>query len=73
MNWRSHLETVVSEVRDLLSTLKEEEVEAFLALLEEYRQKRIFFWARGRSFSHSQGFCHAFDAHGVHGAYCGGK
>lgn len=56
MNWRKHLETVVSEARDLLSTLKEEEVEAFLALLEEYRQKRIFFWARGRSFLILKGF-----------------
>ncbi|MEN3186106.1 MAG: SIS domain-containing protein [Atribacterota bacterium] len=56
MNWRESFETVVNEARDLLSTLKEQEVKAFLTLLEEYRQKRIFFWARGRSFLILKGF-----------------
>lgn len=56
MNWQSALEVVIREAQDLLSTLREEEVEAFLALLEEYRQGQIFFWARGRSFLVLKGF-----------------
>jgi len=56
MGFTESLETVLGEARDLLSTLHEEEVQAFLTLLRDYRGKRIFFWARGRSFLFLKGF-----------------
>jgi len=56
MSFAESLEMVLEEARQLLATLKEEEVRAFLALLERYREKRIFVWARGRSFLFLKGF-----------------
>ncbi len=56
MALRNNLEIIVREVQDLLATLNEEEVKQFLSGIELERNRRIFVWARGRSFLVLQGF-----------------
>lgn len=50
MSFREKVLGVLEEARELLLTLDEAEVEAFCHALKEWRTRRLFFWARGRSF-----------------------
>lgn len=56
MSFLESLEIILKEAKELLSTLKEEEIKTFLSLLQDYRSKRIFVWGRGRSFLILKGF-----------------
>ena len=50
-------EAVLKEADALLSTLDSNKVKRFIARLEgDWRRRRLFFWARGRSFLVLQGF-----------------
>ncbi|MGQ9622346.1 MAG: SIS domain-containing protein [Candidatus Caldatribacteriaceae bacterium] len=57
MDFQEKVCRVLEEARNLLATLPEERIQAlFDALSGEWRTRRLFFWARGRSFIVLQGF-----------------
>lgn len=56
MPFREKILEVLEEAKDLLSTLEEKDLEAFFSCFESWRKKRLFFWARGRSFLVLKGF-----------------
>jgi 6-phospho-3-hexuloisomerase len=56
MSIREKVAEVLQEARNLLSTLEESEAERVLCALREWQKKRLFFWARGRSFLVLKGF-----------------
>lgn len=57
LDFQKACRVVLKEGEDLLSTLDEKVVQDFLKKVkEEWPQKRLFFWARGRSFLMLRGF-----------------
>lgn len=47
---------VLEETKTLLGTLDAKELEALCTMLRSWQTKRLFFWARGRSFLVLKGF-----------------
>ncbi len=56
MPFQEKILSVLEEAKDLLLTLDEGELEVFLEMLRAWSEKRLFFWARGRSFLVLKGF-----------------
>lgn len=56
MTLQEKILTVLEEARALLLTLDMEHLATFCEMLKSWRAKRLFFWARGRSFLVLKGF-----------------
>lgn len=56
MPFRECIQRVLEEASHLLETLDAERLETLCQYFQEWRTKRLFFWARGRSFLVLKGF-----------------